>query len=40
MHDGHKCVRVDARLHALEPMAYKFLRGFAADNELQVIDQG
>jgi hypothetical protein len=32
-------VRVDARLHGIEPMAYKFLRGFAADNELEVLDE-
>ena len=38
-HEGQKCVRVDARLQALEPMAYKFLRGFAADNDLVVIEQ-
>lgn len=38
LRDGVKCVRVDSRLHALEPMAYKFLVGFAADNELQVVE--
>jgi hypothetical protein len=36
--DGVKCVRVDARLHDLEPMAYHFLVGFVRDNELQVVD--
>lgn len=33
-----KCVHVDARVHQIEPMAYKFLRSFAADNDLQVRD--
>jgi len=37
MHDGQRCVRVDARLHALEPLAYKFLVAFARDNALQVL---
>jgi hypothetical protein len=39
LHEGVKCVRVDARLHAIEPMAYKFLRGFAVDNELEVLEE-
>ncbi len=38
--DGVKCVVVDARIHAIEPMAYHFLVGFARDNGLQVIEQG
>ncbi|MCP5266051.1 MAG: DUF3579 domain-containing protein [Burkholderiaceae bacterium] len=38
MHEGAKCVRVDARIHGLEPMAYHFLRGFAHDNALQVVE--
>ena len=33
---GQKCVVVDIRLKDLEPMAYKFLVGFANDNELQI----
>jgi hypothetical protein len=33
---GVKCVVVDARLETVEPLAYKFLQGFARDNELQV----
>lgn len=37
VHEGMRCVRVDARLHALEPLAYKFLVGFARDNGLRVI---
>ncbi|HPU51255.1 MAG TPA: DUF3579 domain-containing protein [Burkholderiaceae bacterium] len=38
LHEGAKCVKVDSRIHGIEPMAYKFLRSFAADNELQVVD--
>lgn len=37
LRDGVKCVTVDARLYQLEPLAYKFAAGFAADNDLQVI---
>lgn len=36
--DGVKCVMVEARLAEVEPMAYKFLVGFASDNELQVSE--
>ena len=35
--DGIRCVRVDARLREIEPMAFDFVRRFAVDNELQVI---
>ena len=35
---GVKCVVVDVRLRALEPLAYQFLQNFAKDNELQVRD--
>ncbi|ODS97260.1 MAG: hypothetical protein ABS56_09740 [Lautropia sp. SCN 69-89] len=35
--DGVKCVAVDARLYDLEPLAYRFVAGFAADNGLQVV---
>ncbi|MEW5889416.1 MAG: DUF3579 domain-containing protein [Pseudomonadota bacterium] len=38
-YQGEKCVFVDARLHDIEPMAYKFMVNFANDNELQVIRQ-
>jgi len=38
MRDGVRCVRVDARIHGLEPLAYGFLVGFARDNDLQVVD--
>ena len=34
--DGVRCVVVDMRLEAIEPMAYRFLLNFAKDNELQV----
>jgi hypothetical protein len=34
--DGHKCVRVDTRLQALDPNAFAFLMGFARDNELRL----
>lgn len=33
---GVKCVVVDVRLRALEPLAYQFLQNFAKDNDLQV----
>ena len=39
MRDGVKCVIVDARIHDVEPMAYKFLDGFARDNGLRVLEQ-
>ena len=35
--DGVKCVSVDARLYQLDPLAYRFVAGFAADNGLQVV---
>lgn len=38
LHNGVKSVTVDARLHALEPLAYKFVTNFALDNDLQVIE--
>jgi len=34
--NGIKCVVVDVRLEQVEPMAYRFLLGFAKDNDLQV----
>jgi hypothetical protein len=36
--NGVRCVVVDRRLEAIEPMAYRFLVNFAKDNELQVRD--
>jgi hypothetical protein len=38
LHEGVKCVKVDARIHAVEPLAYRFLVGFASDNGLRVIE--
>ncbi|MFK7965729.1 MAG: DUF3579 domain-containing protein [Burkholderiaceae bacterium] len=35
-HEGAKCVRVDGSIYALEPLAYRFLLGFASDNNLIV----
>jgi Protein of unknown function (DUF3579) len=34
--NGVRCVVVDVRLESIEPMAYRFLLGFAKDNELCV----
>src|SRR5690606_35559651 len=36
--DGVKCVVVDERLRALEPLAWKFVVDFADDNQLQTIE--
>lgn len=36
--NGIRCVVVDTRLEELEPMAYRFLLGFAKDNELKTRD--
>ena len=36
--NGVRCVVVDTRLEAIEPMAYRFLLGFAKDNELKTRD--
>ncbi len=36
--DGVRSVLVDARIHDLEPLAYLFLRDFARDNDLRVIE--
>ncbi|MGO3712172.1 DUF3579 domain-containing protein [Alcaligenes aquatilis] len=33
--DGVRCVVVDARLRELEPLAWKFVCGFAEDNNLK-----
>ncbi len=35
---GVRCVVVDLRLEELEPMAYRFLLSFAAENELETRD--
>lgn len=36
--EGIRSVLVDARLQTLEPMAYHFMRSFAKDNDLNVIE--
>ena len=36
--DGVKCVVVDKKLEQVEPQGYRFLIGFAQDNELQLED--
>ncbi len=36
--EGVRAVLVDAKLYALEPMAYYFLRSFAKDNDLTIIE--
>jgi hypothetical protein len=33
--DGVRCVVIDNRLRALEPLAWKFVHDFARDNRLQ-----
>ena len=38
MLDGVRCVVVEPTLQEIEPRAYRFLRDFATDNELVVID--
>ena len=35
---GVRCVVVDIRLEEIEPMAYRFLLGFARENELKTRD--
>jgi hypothetical protein len=37
--DGVRCVVVDFRLRDLEPLAWKFVCGFASDNQLQTSEQ-
>lgn len=37
--DGVRCVVVDHRLRELEPLAWKFVCDFAADNKLQTTEQ-
>lgn len=34
---GLKCVVVDTRIRDLEPMAWEFICGFAADNDLPMV---
>ena len=35
---GIKCVVVDERLRQIEPLAWKFVRDFATDNQLQTLE--
>ena len=37
--DGVRCVVVDKRLRDLEPLAWRFVCSFAADNDLQTSDR-
>lgn len=37
--NNEKSVYIDIELHALEPMAYKFMLNFAQDNDLQIVEQ-
>ncbi|MGB3290847.1 MAG: DUF3579 domain-containing protein [Burkholderiaceae bacterium] len=37
--DGVRCVVVDHRLRQLEPLAWKFVCDFAADNKLKTSEQ-
>jgi len=36
--DGVRCVVVDRKLEEVDARAFRFLLGFAKDNELQLID--
>lgn len=38
MLNGVKAVVVNSALHKLEPLAYHFVRNFAKDNDLQIVD--
>ena len=37
MYEGVRSVRVDARIHGIEPLAFHFLLSFSKDNNLRVI---
>lgn len=37
--EGVRCVVVDKRLRELEPLAWKFVCGFASDNDLKTSDR-
>ncbi len=37
-YNGDRAVFVDGRLYTVEPMAYRFIRNFAQDNDLLMID--
>lgn len=36
--DGVRSVAVDRKLEELDPRAFRFLMGFARDNELQIVE--
>ncbi len=37
MYEGVRSVRVDGRIHEIEPLAFHFLLSFSKDNNLRVI---
>jgi hypothetical protein len=37
MYEGVRSVRVDARIHEIEPLAFHFLLSFTKENNLRVI---
>lgn len=37
MYEGVRSVRVDGRIHGIEPLAFHFLLSFSKDNNLRVI---
>ncbi len=39
LHEGERCVLVDARLRELEPLAWKFVLDFAKDNRLKTSER-
>lgn len=36
--DGEKCVVVNKKLGSQDPQAFRFLMGFAGDNDLEVVE--
>ena len=37
MYEGVRSVRVDGRIHGIEPLAFHFLLSFSKDNNLRLI---
>jgi hypothetical protein len=37
--DSEKAVFIDGQLATLEPLAFKFMQSFAADNDLRIVEQ-
>lgn len=37
MYEGVRSVRVDGRIHSIEPLAFHFLLSFSKDNNLRLI---